>query len=179
MTAKVYDVARPHSAAPASKLEAPSAVVDAVFLARTLARGAQWSLRIAANGRAIGPVAFSRGMLQRFDVGRAPGMRAAEFARSLIPTPLPLDEIELTVSPYAPPMRQLSSTRQGVPMWSSGEPPRAATPRSPARPATPARAATPTPQPRPAKQTAESKDKVPADLIALLNMHRALGHYDK
>ena len=168
-----------------SKLAPPAAVVEAVRLASRAARPAAWAAAIVAHTRRDGPVAFSAGLVRRFEIANAPGTRAADFAQSLVPGELPIDEVELTVSPYAPPMRQLSSVRQGVPMWSSSEsrpaPEVGASPTPTRRPA-PARGAPPAQppaQPRgapPAKRKQEEKGKIPDDLIAILNMHRALGH---
>ena len=162
-----------------SKLAPPPAVVEAVRLARRASRPAAWAAAIAAHTRRNGPVAFSAGLVRRFDIADAPGTRAADFAQRLVPGELPIDEVELTVSPYAPPMRQLSSVRQGVPMWSASD----------SRPAqrveaSPGVGASPTPTGRPAPargappatRKREEKGKIPEDLIAILNMHRALGH---
>ena len=169
----------------ASKLAPPPAVVEAVRLASRAARPAAWAAAIAAHMRRDGPVAFSAGLVRRFDIADAPGTRAADFAQRLVPGELPIDEVELTVSPYAPPMRQLSRVRQGVPMWSSSDSQRAqrvgASPTPTGRPA-PVRGA-PEAQPAapargapPATRKREEKGKIPEDLIAILNMHRALGH---
>lgn len=100
------------------KLDHPEAAADALRLARGLAKAASWSAIMAARGLPQGPLAFSRRFVQRFDIDNAPGARAADFARELLPRSLDIGEFEMTVSPYAPPMRQLSSVRQGVPMWS-------------------------------------------------------------
>ncbi len=157
------------------KLAVPAAATEAVQLAHTLARPAVWARRIVSQTAAAGPVRFSQAMAQRFETRYAPGARAASFAKTLLPDPLRLDEIELTVSPYAPPMRQLGSVRQGVPMWRAGE---ASAPRAPApRPSAPP-TSTPRPASRPPSPRDPSKKEIPPDLIAILNMHRALGHID-
>ncbi len=153
------------------KLSIPAAATDAVRLTNTLVRPAAWAKRVVAQIAHAGPLTFSQGLVHRFDTRHAPGARAASFAKTLVPDPLRLDEVELTVSPYAPPMRQLGSVRQGVPMW------RAAESRTPA-PAPAARPPATAPMSRAAPPRKAKKDEIPADLIAILNMHRALGHVD-
>lgn len=153
-----------------SKLAVPPAATEAVHMAHTLARPAAWARHIVSHRPGAGPVRFSQAMAQRFETRYAPGARAASFAKTLVPDPLRLDEVELTVSPYAPPMRQLGSVRQGVPMWRPSE---AAAPPRPTAQSSKARPAVGPPSPRDAK-----KKEIPPDLIAILNMHRALGHID-
>lgn len=162
------------------KLTLPAGVVEAVRIAQRLRRSVDWAGRIAAHTSPVGPIVFSRSLFQRFDIRHAPGSSAVNFARRLVPDPLEVAEVELTVSPYAPPMRQLASVRQGVPMWSASEShstPRVQ-PQAASRPAAPASRPTPAAATgaRRAKQKQEDKNKIPDDLIAILNMHRALGH---
>ena len=163
------------------KLALPATTVAAVQLAGRVRQQNRWAERVVGRHAPVAPLAFSKAVLARFDVHHAPGSRAAEFAQRLLPDPLDMGDVELTVSPYAPPMRQLSGVRQGVPMWSASDqrPSAAPSPRPAAVPAraatpTPARAFTPTP-PRAAQQTPPDKNKIPDDLMAILNMHRALG----
>lgn len=102
-----------------SKLTLPRAVVEAVRLAQEARRWVHWSERLAVRGVPTGPMVWSKHLLQRFDIRSAPGSAATTFAQRLLPDVLEIDDSELIVSPYAPPMRQLGSVRQGVPMWSA------------------------------------------------------------
>lgn len=159
---------------PLPKLALPAATVEAIHIVRRIRSIGTWVERIARRGIPMPPSAFSAVLLRRFDIQYAPGARAMDFARRLLPDPLALGDTELTVSPYAPPMRQLSSVRQGVPMWRAGSAP----PGVPggqfvakARPAAP----TAPPVPPSASHGAQQKKELPPDLVAILNLQRALG----
>ena len=163
------------------KMALPGTTVQAVQMAVRLRRIEAWADRIAVRGEPMRPLAFSRGLVERFDIRFAPGSRALAFAQRLLPDPLDMGDIEMVVSPFAPPMRQLSGVRQGVPMWSAGS---AAQPQIPAVTAAPrtasARSATVRPAAAPpiAPVPSAKKDapkEIPADLMAILNAHRALG----
>lgn len=147
----------------------PPTTVEAVRLARRLTQARVWTQRMLVNAQPRKPIAFSAHMARRFNIIDAPGTRALHFVKKLIPDPLPIGESELTVSPYAPPMRQLSSVRQGVPMWSGRDVQRTApSTQAAARPSTPARLT--------AGSRQDTAGKIPDDLQAILNMHRALGN---
>lgn len=162
---------------PLRKLALPPTTVDAVLIASRLRRIETWAERMARRSIPTSPVAFSVVLVRRFDVEYAPGSRAVDFARRLLPDTLAMNDVELTVSPYAPPMRQLSGVRQGVPMWRAGSPPRTSA-REPSaqapQPATPPSV----PVPQRTQQGAKNKKEIPADLRAILNMHRALGRIE-
>lgn len=105
-------------------------------------------------------------LIQRLDTSDAPGLGAAAFSRRFVQRALRLGELELTVSPYAPPQRQLSAVRQGAPMW-----PPAGSSAGPTAPEA-ARPASPPPTP---KATAQDVGELPPDLKALLALHRSKG----
>lgn len=112
-------------------------------------------------------LAVGAGLIRRLDTSGAPGLGAAAFSRRFVQRALRLGALELTVSPYAPPQRQLSAARQGAPMWPpAGEPP----PLASAAP----RAASPAPPPAP-RVAAQDVGELPPDLKALLALHRAKG----
>lgn len=121
--------------------------------------------RDLAAARAHDPrVSVGEGILRRMDTSGAPGLGAAAFSRRFVQRHLRLGALELTVSPYAPPQRQLSAVRQGAPMW----PPAAAQ----QAPADPRGAARPAGAPKAAPQ---DPDQLPPDLKALLELHRSRG----
>ncbi len=110
-------------------------------------------------------------LIRRLDTSGAPGLGAAAFSRRFVQRALRLGELELTVSPYAPPQRQLSAARQGAPMW----PPAGAPPaQGPAAPHAASPAASPAAPPTP-RATAQDIAELPPDLKALLAMHRSRG----
>lgn len=102
----------------------------------------------------------------RLDTSGAPGWGAAEFSRRFLRRTLRMSELELTVSPYAPPQRQLSAARQGAPMWPPAATPRSAPGAQPPGPAAPG---------TPPKVAARDTNELPADLKALLDLHRSRG----
>lgn len=105
-------------------------------------------------------------IIRRLDTSGAPGLGAAAFSRRFVQRTLRLDALELTVSPYAPPQRQISVVRQGAPMWRSAEAP----------PPAPEQAPAPRPAGAPAPKVApQDANEIPPDLKALLAMHRARG----
>lgn len=156
-----------------SKPVLPRTVVEAVRLAQGARRLVHWSERLAERSMPTGPVAWSKHLTQRFDIRSAPGAAATNFAQRLLPDALDIDDFELTVSPYAPPMRQLGSVRQGVPMWSAN--PHAGTSVASAAPAAVARPVSATPKPVPQREARADPNKAPADLLAIMNGHRARG----
>lgn len=161
-------------------LALPAAAADAMQVAGRLQRIEGWADRMAVRGAPQRPLAFSRALSNRFDIRFAPGSRALNFARRLLPDPIDVQGVELTVSPYAPPMRQLSSVRQGVPMWSASDANRnSASPQfAPAARSRPSAPPVP-PVPKPSQdRSAASRSEIPADLSAILNAHRALGHIE-
>lgn len=165
--------------APPSKLALPPATIEAVHMTRMALRPALWAQQIASHIQRGGPLAFSNSLLRRFEIVDAPGLRAADFARGLLPETLDINAIELTVSPYAPPMRQLSSIRQGVPMWSGSESRSTPTPQPTPRPAATSNTPRPAGPPRlQASKPQPEENEVPKDLLAILNMHRALGRIE-
>lgn len=169
-----------------AKLALPRTVLQAVRLAQAAQRLTLWTARIAARSMPVRPITFSVGLAQRFDIRFAPGAYAANFARRLLPDQLELDDTELVVSPFAPPMRQLGSVRQGVPMWGArdqrgSDPPsledaiRAVS--NVSKPGgTTSRAVSSRSKPTPASGPKEEKTQLPEDLIAIMNAHRARGH---
>lgn len=109
-----------------------------------------------AAARAHDPrVSVGERLLRRMDTSGAPGHGAAAFARRFAQRHMRLAPLELTVSPYAPPQRQLSAARQGAPMWP---------------PAAPQPAAAPAP-----RATPQDPSPIPPDLKALLELHRSRG----
>lgn len=100
--------------------------------------------------------AIAGGLTRRFDTSGAPGLQAGAFARRFVARPLRAEPLEMTVSPYAPPQRQISAVRQGAPMW-----PPAAAPAAPA-------AHEPAPRAK-----VEEPSELPGDLRALLDLHRS------
>jgi hypothetical protein len=115
-------------------------------------------------------IALGPGIIRRLDTSGAPGLGAAAFSRRFVQRTLRLGELELTVSPYAPPQRQISVVRQGAPMWapSSASAPEPA----PGFPQAPAPAAQPAAPPR---AVAQDANQLPPDLKALLELHRSRG----
>jgi hypothetical protein len=136
----------------------------AIRLAGEIGRPAAWAAQVAARPRLVLAGAFASDLLGRFETGGAPGMRAASLSGRFAHDALDLDALELTISPYAPPLRQLSTARQGAPMWSA---------QAPTPPVARARAAATRPEPdgRPT-----SRGGIPDDLRALLDLHRSKGH---
>ena len=112
-------------------------------------------------------------ILRRFDTSGAPGLHAAELGRRFAPRALRAEPLAMTISPYAPPQRQLSVVRQGAPMW------RGPALSSPAIPAAPEQTSstpeTPTPPPPP-RVAASDPSELPGDLKALLALHRSKGN---
>lgn len=111
-------------------------------------------------------VAVGARILRRLDTSGAPGLGAVAFSRRFAQRHLRLEAIELTVSPYAPPQRQLSAVRQGAPMW------------PPAQPASAADSLTHSSQRAPSgapKATPQDANQLPPDLKALLELHRSRG----
>ncbi len=106
-------------------------------------------------------------LIRRLDTSGAPGLGAAAFSRRFVQRALRLGELELTVSPYAPPQRQLSAASQGAPMWPTAGAPPAQGPAAP-------HAASPAPPPTP-RAAALDIAELPPDLKALLAMHRSRG----
>lgn len=108
-------------------------------------------------------------LIGRHDTSGAPGLGAAAFSRRFVQRTLRLAPLELPVSPYAPPQRQLSVVRQGAPMWpptqGAAAPERAAAPQ---RAAAQAAASAP-------RATPQDANQLPPDLKALLDLHRAKG----
>jgi hypothetical protein len=157
MSEPIYD--RPTDHPPIGR-----AGVQAIYLAGEIGRPAAWAARVVAQ-RQPGPAsALVIGLFQRLATAEAPGMRAADLARRFALESLALDAIDLTISPYAPPQRQISAARQGAPMWSSS---------AVQRPVAPTRTAPAHVHPagRP-----PARDEIPEDLRALLQLHRSLGH---
>lgn len=109
-------------------------------------------------------------ILRRFDISGAPGLHAAELGRRFTPRTMRASPLQMTVSPYAPPQRQISVARQGAPMW---RPPAASPPTVPDE-ALEAPVAQSAPQSR--RVAASDPSELPADLKALLAMHRARGN---
>lgn len=149
-------------------------------LARTLStvarlrRTAQFADRLVARQLPFGAQAFSIRLLDRFDTSVAPGWQAESVGEQFATEELAIDTVEMTVSPFAPPQRQISAVRQGAAMWS---PPSIPLPRLQLDEASSAPRMRPSTAPRPQpKKRDEDEKKMPEDLIALLNMHRALGH---
>lgn len=137
--------------------------VQTIHLAGEIGRSAAWADRIAALRQPSRPAALAAGLFERWRTTNAPGMRAADLARRFVLESLAVDVVELTISPYAPPVRQISTARQGAPMWSPGT-------AQPAAPPPRAVSAHAEPAGRP-----PARDEVPADLRALLELHRSLG----
>jgi hypothetical protein len=98
-------------------------------------------------------------LLRRFDISGAPGVRAAQLGGVYRLEPMRAAPLELTVSPYAPPQRQISVVRQGAPMWppAGGPPPPLPAMSAPQRPAAP------------------GGEGMPDDIRRLLDLHRSLG----
>ncbi|GAB4443579.1 MAG: hypothetical protein OHK0015_43830 [Chloroflexi bacterium OHK40] len=151
--------------APQAPQELPAPFEPAARATDELARD------IAAHHR-VGPRRdLGAGILRRYDTSGAPGLHATRLGQRFAPRKLRAGPLELTVSPYAPPQRQLSTVRQGAPMWR----PEAAAPPAPfAGPDERPERAEPVTAPPRAAPTDPSE--LPADLRALLALHRARGH---
>jgi hypothetical protein len=121
--------------------------------------------------RLSGGAGLERSIVRRFDTSGAPGLHAAHLGQRFVARPLRSAPLELTVSPYAPPQRQISAARQGAAMWSSA-PPAAAAPAA----AAPSAAAPAAEASAPARVAAQDASELPSDLKALLAMHRARGN---
>ncbi|NJM08122.1 hypothetical protein HC891_20940 [Candidatus Gracilibacteria bacterium] len=155
-------------------LDLPPNLARTVQMAARLGRTASFAERLAARRLPLAAQVFSALLLDRFETSFAPGWRADGMAAQFDTEELAVAAVEMTVSPFAPPQRQLSAVRQGAAMWSQPATPRAQllyeeAPQTPQ----PRTSAAPRPQP---KRREEDEKKMPEDLIALLNMHRALGH---
>jgi hypothetical protein len=122
----------------------------------------------ARLGHAL-PVRLSERLVQRFDVSGSPGLRAAAFSRRFATRTLQGAPVEMTLSPYAPPQRQISAVRQGVPlapMW------RPASGDAPADAPEPNSVIESAPKPAPPRVAPQDPDELPADLQSLLDLHR-------
>lgn len=119
------------------------------------------ALRTVAPDASIGAA-----ILRRLDTSGAPGLHAAGLGGRFAPRAMRAAPLPMTVSPYAPPQRQISVVRQGAPMWRSAEAP----------PPAPEQAPAPRPAGAPAPKVApQDANEIPPDLKALLAMHRARG----
>jgi len=138
------------------------AAVGAEELARDLV-----ALRTHAPNATIGAA-----ILRRFDTSGAPGLHAAELGRRFAPRALRAEPLAMTVSPYAPPQRQLSVVRQGAPMW------RGPAMHAPTITEAPEQtsSAPEMPAPPPPRVAASDPSELPGDLKALLALHRSKGN---
>lgn len=138
---------------------------DAEVLARDLV-----ALRTVAPDTGIGAA-----ILRRLDTSGAPGLHAAGLGGRFAPKAMRAPPLQLTVSPYAPPQRQISAARQGAPMWRPpAAPAPAARPPAAAHEPTAEQAAAVPPAPPP-RAAASDPDELPADLKRLLALHREKG----
>jgi hypothetical protein len=126
-----------------------------------LQRAAELASELARQRSMPGLAQLHAPLLQRFDTSGAPGMQALQFGGRFARAEMRGQQPDMPVSPYAPPQRQISTVRQGAPMW-------------------------PPPQTQDAPQTGVAQPKrraapsdgesLPSDLQALLELHRRRGH---
>jgi hypothetical protein len=155
-------------------LDLPPNLARTLQMTTHLGQTARFADRLAARRLPFGAQAFGTLLLDRFNTRYAPGWQAESVGEQFVAEELAVNEVEMTISPFAPPQRQISAVRQGAAMWS---PPSTPLPQLPIDESPPEPRPRPSaaPRPQPVKRVEEEK-KMPEDLIALLNMHRALGH---
>lgn len=84
-------------------------------LAERMALPAAWAARLAGLHRPeLAPASFGVWVSAR---QRRPIERLDQLAQRFRPEPLELPQAELTVTPFAPPLRQISAARQGAAEW--------------------------------------------------------------
>lgn len=127
------------------------------------------ALRTVAPDASIGAA-----ILRRLDTSGAPGLHAAGLGGRFAPRAMRAAPLPMTVSPYAPPQRQISAARQGAAMW---RPPAAAAPPTAAAPAGAPEPPRPDAEPAaPRRVAASDPSELPDDLKKLLALHRAKGN---
>ena len=126
-----------------------------------LERAAELAHELARQRSLPGLAQLHTPLLQRFDTSGAPGMQALQLGGRFARAEMRGQQPDMPVSPYAPPQRQISTVRQGAPMW-----PPAQTHEAPQ---------TGVPQPKP-RATPSDGESLPSDLQALLDLHRRRGH---
>jgi hypothetical protein len=137
--------------------------------------GAEALARSLVAQRTVAPdMAIATAIMRRFDTSGAPGLHAAGLGGRFGSRPLRVTPLPMTVSPYAPPQRQLSTARQGAPMW---RPPAASLPATgqPSPEAQAPQGSDPAAE-APARVAVSDPDELPKDLKALLALHRAKGN---
>lgn len=77
---------------------------------------AAWALRITEQRRAQVPI-FGVYFDQRLASVASAGATAAAFAERSTPETLKPPRLDMTIAPFAPPLRQISAARQGAPVW--------------------------------------------------------------
>ncbi|HEU4323216.1 MAG TPA: hypothetical protein VFS21_08680 [Roseiflexaceae bacterium] len=101
-------------------LKIPPTAATAARLAARLARCDRWAGRIAARQHTLVRVEFGARLRARLDRRHALSDWAEAFSQRLLPGAGYSEPADLPVTPYAPPLRQLSAARQGAAEWSQG-----------------------------------------------------------
>lgn len=107
-------------------LTLPPAAAQAARLVQRIARFERWVNTVVSHSHPLIEVGFGARVMRRFAVSSTSGVWAAEFAARFEPAPPP-EPIDMTVSPYVPPQRQISVARQGAADWASGAQPSSST----------------------------------------------------
>lgn len=101
---------------PDTELELPGTLARARQLARTPA----WSAQLHAQTRSQRMLApLAERLVVRHTPRDAAERLAGELQSRLTPTPAAASDQELTLAPFSPPLRQISTARQGAPEWGS------------------------------------------------------------
>lgn len=100
----------------ASELTITKTAAQAERLAARMAMPAAWATRIAEQRRAQVPT-FGARFDQRLASVASAGATAAAFAERYTPEPIEPPALDMTIAPFAPPLRQISAARQGAPVW--------------------------------------------------------------
>ncbi|GAB4196425.1 MAG: hypothetical protein OHK0022_13900 [Roseiflexaceae bacterium] len=101
-------------------LKIPPAAAMAARLSARLARCDHWASAIAARQQTLVQVGFAARLRTRLDRRHGLSDWAAAFTERLLPGTGYSEPADLPVTPYAPPLRQLSAARQGAAEWSEG-----------------------------------------------------------
>jgi hypothetical protein len=94
-------------------------------LAERMSLLATWAGRIVASrGAPVRGRGFGARLAQRFDTSDSLGARAAELSQRLTLEPIEVRAVEMSLAPFAPPLRQISAARQGAAEWRPAREPR-------------------------------------------------------
>ena len=105
----------------ASGLTITPTAAQAARLAKRMSLPAMWAEQIAARRNSSSLASgFGVRLAERFDTSDTTGTRAAELGQRFTPEPIEVNTVEMSLAPFAPPLRQISAARQGAAEWQSG-----------------------------------------------------------